>query len=134
MSSVIIYALFSLILFGVGVFFYKLGTPTFSTGLGASIYIASHLIVLGSLALFENTHHTKENLKFLIIGGIFSGLAQVFFYLALRSGQIHVVVPIRNLSLIVTVLLGIFILSENITVVKGIGLFLGIIAIVLLSL
>ena len=133
MSSVIIYSIFSLILFGVGVFFYKLGTPKFSTGLGASIYIASHLIVLGVLALFEKTQYTKSNLKFLIIGGVFSGLAQVFFYLALRSGEVNVVVPIRNLSLIVTVLLGIFVLSENITLVKSIGLLLGIAAIVLLS-
>lgn len=91
------------------------------------------MIVLGSLALFESSKYSKIGLKYLIIAGILSGLAQVFFFLALKSGKIHVVVPIRNLSLLVTVLLGVLILSESLTLMKSIGLVLGVIAIVLLS-
>lgn len=131
--SVVIFSLLSLVLFGIGVFFYKLGTPGFSSGLGASIYIASHLIVLGTVALFETTDFDRQRLKFLIIGGLFSGLAQIFFFLALQAGKVHVVVPIRNLSLLVTVLLGILILAERLTPVKSLGLVFGILALICLS-
>ena len=134
MSPVIMYSIFTLIFFGVGVFFYRLGNPYFSTGLGSSIYIACHLIPLGSVALFENAQFMKSGVKFMVIGGIISGLAQVFFFLALRLGQVHVVVPIRNLALVVTVLLGIIFLSETITLTKGIGMFFGVLAIIFLSL
>jgi uncharacterized membrane protein len=91
------------------------------------------LIVLGTVALFEQTRFNGVGLKHLIIGGVFSGLGQVFFFLALESGKIHMVVPIRNLSLLVTVLLGIFILSEHITLTKGIGLAFGVLALIFLS-
>ena len=46
----IIFAICSMFLFGAGVFYYKLGTPGFSSGLVASIYIGSRLIVLGTLS------------------------------------------------------------------------------------
>ena len=134
MSLVIMYSIFTLVFFGVGVFFYRLGNPYFSTGLGSSIYIACHLIPLVTVALFENTQYMKAGIKFMVIGGILSGLAQVFFFLALRMGEVHVVVPIRNLALIVTVLLGIIFLSETITFTKSVGMFFGVLAIVFLSL
>ncbi len=133
MTIVILYAILSMLFFGGGVFLYKMGTTGFSSGLGASIYILSHMIVLGALAFWEKTKFSKESFKFLIWGGILSGLAQLFFFLALRSGKIHTVVPIRNLSLVVTVLLGFIFLSEQITYTKGLGLLCASAAIVLLS-
>jgi transporter family protein len=133
MKVEVIYAICAMVFYGAGVFIYKLGIPGFSSGLGASIYIGSHLLVLGTLAFIEQPQYFKGGFKFLIIAGIVSGLAQLFFFLSLRSGKIHVVVPIRNLSLIVTVLLGVVILSEKLTLLKGLGLVFGVVAIVLLA-
>ncbi len=134
MSASILYSLLAMVFFGSGVFFYKLGTPNFSVGIGASIFIASHLVILGSLAIIEKTKFNTGDLKFLIIGGLLAGLAQVFFFLALKTGKLHVVVPIRNLALLVTILLGVLFLAEKITLTKLAGILLGVSAIILLSL
>lgn len=56
-------------IFGVGVFFYKQGTSFFSTGLGASIFIISHMVVLRILSLVEKTKFDAKHFRFIAIGG-----------------------------------------------------------------
>lgn len=129
----IFYALSAMILFGVAVFFYKQGTPFFSTGLGASIFILSHMIVLGVLSLVEKTKFDSKHFKFIAIGGALGGLAQVCWFLALKHGKLSTVVPIRNMALLVTIGLGVVFLSDQLTPLKIAGIVLGLIAVVLVS-
>ena len=129
----IVYAILAMILFGSCVFFYKQGTPFFSTGLGASIFIVSHMIVLSVLAIVEKTKLDMKHLKFLVIGGVLGGLAQVCWLLALKHGKLSTVVPIRNLALLVTISLGVIFLTEKLTLLKTIGIILGLIAVILVS-
>lgn len=133
MDITIFYALLAMVFFGTGVFFYKIGTKNFSTALGATIFILSHLIALGVVLFFEKWQYNPVSIKFLIIGGIFAGIAQVFFFMALRSGNVGVVVPIRNLALLVTVILAVIFLSEKITIAKVVGIGFATMAIILLS-
>ena len=129
----IIYALAAMILFGVAVFFYKIGTPFFSTGLGASIFILSHMLVLGILSFVEKTKFDSKHFKFIAIGGALGGLAQVCWFLALKHGKLSTVVPIRNMALLVTIGLGVYFLSDTLTPLKIIGIILGVISVVLVS-
>lgn len=129
----IVYAFLAMILFGACVFFYKQGTPFFSTGLGASIFILSHMIILGILALVEKTKYDVKHFKYLAIGGILGGLAQVCWFLALKHGKVSTVVPIRNMALLVTIGLGVIFLAEKLTLLKTVGIVLGLIAVILVS-
>ncbi|MEN8765068.1 MAG: EamA family transporter [Wenyingzhuangia sp.] len=128
-----VYAILAMILFGSCVFFYKQGTPFFSTGLGASVFIMSHMIILTVLALLEKTKYDLKSIKHLVIGGVLGGLAQVCWFLALKHGKLSTVVPIRNLALLVTIALGVIFLAEKLTLIKVIGIVLGFIAVVLVS-
>lgn len=129
----IIYAISAMLLFGVAVFFYKQGTPFFSTGLGASIFIISHMIVLGVLSIVEKTKYDAKHFKYIAIGGILGGLGQACFFMALKHGKINTVVPIRNMALVVTIILGVIFLSEQLTPLKIVGIVLGLISVVLVS-
>ena len=131
--TAIIYALLAMTFFGTGVFFYQLGTSNFSAGLGASIFILSHMLALGTYMFFEKIKFDQPTLIYLIVGGVIAGLAQIFFFMALKEGKINTVVPIRNLALIVTVVLGIIFIGEQLTLLKALGIVLAVIAIFLLS-
>lgn len=130
----IVYALLAMLFFGVAVFFYKQGTPFFSTGLGATIFILSHMLVLGVLSLAEKTRFDTKHFKFIALGGFLGGLAQVFFFLAMKHGKLSTVVPIRNLALLITIGLGVLFLGEQLTLTKVTGIVLGLIAVILVSL
>ncbi|MDO6801455.1 EamA family transporter [Wenyingzhuangia sp. 1_MG-2023] len=129
----IVYAILAMIFFGVAVFFYKQGTPFFSTGLGAAIFIISHMVVLGVLSLVEKTKFDGKHFKLIAVGGILGGLAQVCFFLALKHGKLSTVVPIRNMALLITIALGVFFLGEQLTTVKVIGIVLGLISVILVT-
>ncbi|NJB82959.1 EamA family transporter [Wenyingzhuangia aestuarii] len=129
----ILYAIAAMLLFGVAVFLYKQGTPFFSTGLGAAIFIMSHMLVLGILSLVEKTKYDAKHFKFIAVGGALGGLAQVCFFLAMKHGKLSTVVPIRNLALLITIGLGVIFLGEQLTPLKIAGIVLGLIAVVLVS-
>ena len=50
-----------------------------------------------------------------------------------ETGKVAIVTPIRNMSLIVTVIIAVLFLGEKITIMKMLGVALGAIALVLLS-
>ncbi|MGY6649834.1 EamA family transporter [Wenyingzhuangia sp. IMCC45574] len=130
----ILYALLAMLFFGVAVFFYKQGTPFFSTGLGATIFILSHMIVLGVLSLVEKTKYDGKHFKYIALGGFLGGLAQVCFFLAMKHGKLSTVVPIRNLALLITIGLGVIFLGEQLTPIKIVGIILGLISVILVTL
>lgn len=133
MEISLIYAVLSMFLFGGGVLFYKLGTSDFSTGLGIVIFLLSHLIVIAFILPFEKFQFGLGSWKFLVIGGILGGFGQLAFFNALKIGDTNVVVPIRNLAVLVTVVLAVIFLGESLTVTKGIGVVMAVGAILLLS-
>lgn len=130
----IIYALLAMLFFGVAVFFYKQGTPFFSTGLGATIFILSHMLVLGVLSVVEKTKFDMKHFKLIAIGGFLGGLAQVCFFLAMKHGKLSTVVPIRNLALLITIGLGVAFLGEQLTPIKVVGIVLGLVSVILVTL
>jgi transporter family protein len=76
----------------------------------------------------------QAGLIFALVVGVIGSIAAIGFYLALTTSKASIVVPLTSLYPVVTVLLSFLILKENITIVQGLGVFLALVAMVLISL
>ena len=107
----------------------------------AGVIIRSLGVILGAiiLAVF-NSHAVKsafgaesKTIFFLILGGIIASiLGQIFFYNALKQGEVSKMVPIAATYPLVSFLLGILFFGESFTIVKGLGIGLVIVGVFLL--
>lgn len=76
----------------------------------------------------------NRGIQLAIVSGILVSISYIVFYSAISSGKISVIVPLTSLYPLVTVILSFLLLKEKITLIQGIGIFLGLISIILLSL
>ena len=86
------------------------------------------LVVEGKLTLTKGIVTFSSASGFLIFAGI---LALLF---ALTTGEANRFVPITRLGFVVTFLLATFVFGESLTIFKGIGVTLAVVAVILLSL
>ena len=68
-----------------------------------------------------------------LLAGVASALGMIAFYFAMEGGKTIIVVPITALYPVVTVVLAYLILREEISLVKGVGLMLALVSIVMIS-
>jgi transporter family protein len=68
-----------------------------------------------------------------LLAGVASALGMIGFYIAMEGGKTIIVVPITALYPVITVALAYLILREEISMVKGVGLMLALVSIVLIS-
>lgn len=64
---------------------------------------------------------SKQNIVFLFISGIATGLSWLFYFKALQAGNVAQVAPIDKLSVALTVILAILFLGEPVTLKTVIG-------------
>src|SRR3990172_7641284 len=74
-------------------------------------------IILGAYFITKSDlNMDMGSLKYSMFGGIIAAVATIMFFLALESGPLSKVVPIANMSLLVSVLLGVLILGEAVSI------------------
>jgi len=129
-------ALITMVGLGIHYFLAKLISPHISSPaiaiLGAVVYFP---IILGYI-YFTKTPIMPEQkiyIVYAILIGIPMAIAVLSLYIAIAKGPVSVVMPIYALNAMVTVILGIIILHEPVTVTKVTGLVLAVAAIVLLT-
>jgi len=83
-------------------------------------------LVLGALNsnLLKLTFQAdKRAMIFLMMGGVIASiLGQIFFYNALKTGEVSKMVPIAATYPLVSFILGLLFFGENLTVSKGLGI------------
>lgn len=129
-------ALITLVLLGVHYFLAKVISPHISSPAIALLGgVAYFPIVLGYIYFTKTPIMPEEKSYFwyAILIGIPMAIGILTLYMAIAKGPVSVVMPIYGLNAMVTVLLGIIILHEPVTVPKIAGLVLAVAAIVLLS-
>lgn len=98
------------------------------------------LVVVGSLyaliirADFSSLIQWNWSNAALVATGLMLGVSIISYYTALSRGPASIVVPIFAMSFCVVVVLGLFVLGEQVTITKIIGVILAIAAIILLAL
>ncbi len=76
------------------------------------IIILAWGIVAFSGELKEVRNLTKQNLLFLVLSGLATGLSWIFYFKALATGPVSKVAPIDKLSVALTICLSVIILKE----------------------
>jgi transporter family protein len=121
-----IYALLSALFASLTAIFAKIGITGVNSNLATAIRTIVILIIAWGIVLARgeikgiNTL-SKQNLIFLIISGIATGLSWVFYFKALQIGKVSQVAPVDKLSVALTIVLSVIFLGEALTVKTAIG-------------
>jgi transporter family protein len=132
MEKWILYAVISMIFAGITSVLAKYGMKNLSSDNALAIRTTVVFsIIIANAFLFRNAftelqQTSTRNLFFLALSGITTSLSWIFYYRAMKEGQVAYVASIDKASIVVTLLLSFIILKEPITakVLLGAGFIL----------
>lgn len=115
------YALLSALFAALTAIFAKIGISNMNSNLATAIRTVVILLVAWGIVLARNetkgiTTLSRQNLLFLVISGITTGLSWVFYFKALQMGKVSQVAPVDKLSIALTLILSVVFLKEVLTV------------------
>ncbi len=121
-----IYALLSALFASLTAIFAKLGVANINSNLATGIRTVVILILIWSIVLARGEAKglstlSKQNLIFLVISGIATGLSWLFYFKALQMGNVSQVAVVDKLSVALTIILAVFFLNETLTLKTIIG-------------
>lgn len=116
-----LYAIISMLFAGLTSVIAKFGMKNLSSDVALSIRtLVVFSIITANALLFTNAYQQikqspKSNLFFLAISGITTSLSWIFYYRAMKEGQVSYVASIDKASIVVTLLLSFVLLKEPMT-------------------
>ncbi|KAF2329058.1 EamA family transporter [Flavobacterium daemonense] len=121
-----IFALLSAFFAALTAIFAKMGIKGVDTDLATAIRTVIILILAWGIAFFRGGTSTinlltKQNLIFLCLSGIATGLSWIFYFKALQMGKVSQVAPIDKLSVAIAIVLSVLFLNEKISPLGIIG-------------
>ncbi len=121
-----IFALLSAFFAALTAVFAKVGVKDVDSDLATAIRTIVILVVAWSIAFLKggtSTIHslTKQNLIFLTLSGLATGLSWIFYFKALQLGKLSQVAPVDKLSVALVILFSIVFLGETLTLKTAIG-------------
>jgi transporter family protein len=121
-----IYALLSALFAALTAIFSKLGVTNVSTNLATAIRTVIILVIAWGIVIAKGeakalTSISKQNLLYLVISGVATGLSWIFYFKALQLGKVSKVAPVDKLSVALTIILSVVVLKEVLTVKTAIG-------------
>lgn len=126
MKNWVVFAFISMLFAGLTAVIAKFGLKNITGDLGVAIRTSAVLVFVWANALvFGHTKHlpalSKTDLMFLVISGLTTALSWIFYYRAVKIGEVSVVAGIDKASLVVTILLSLWLLKEPLTLKMIIG-------------
>jgi transporter family protein len=111
------FALLSALFAALTAIFAKVGIKGVDTDLATAIRTVVILIVAWGIALFRGgafTMHTltKQNILFLCLSGVATGLSWIFYFKALQLGKVSQVAPVDKMSVAIAIVLSVIFLGE----------------------
>ena len=121
-----IYAIISALFASLTAIFAKVGVANINSNLATGIRTVIVFIMLWCIILARGeakgiSSLSKQNIIFLIISGIATGLSWLFYFKALQLGNVSQVAPIDKLSVALTIILAKIFLGETLTLKTAIG-------------
>jgi transporter family protein len=121
-----IYALLSALFASLTAIFAKVGIKGVDTDLATAIRTVVILFIAWGIAFFRGgaaTIHTltRQNIIFLCLSGIATGLSWIFYFKALQIGKVSQVAPVDKMSVALAIIFSIIFLGETLTVKMAIG-------------
>ena len=121
-----IYALLSALFASLTAIFAKIGITGVNSNLATAIRTVIILMVAWGIVLARGEAKgiatlSKQNIVFLVISGVATGLSWIFYFKALQIGKVSQVAPVDKLSVALTIVLSIIFLGEALTIKTAIG-------------
>lgn len=121
-----IFALLSAFFAALTAIFAKIGIKGVDTDLATAIRTVVILILAWGIAFLKGGTNsigtlTKQNLIFLVLSGIATGLSWIFYFKALQLGKVSQVAPVDKASVAIAIILSVLFLSETLTLKVAIG-------------
>jgi len=121
-----VYAILSALFAALTAIFAKIGVTNVNSNLATAIRTIIILLVAWGIVLARGetkgiTGLSKQNLFFLVISGIATGLSWIFYFKALQAGKVSQVAPVDKLSVALTIILSVIFLHEILTFKMAIG-------------
>jgi len=134
----LVYALLSALFAALTAIFAKLGGANVNSNLATGIRTVVILIMIWCIIMARGEAKgistlSKQNVMFLIISGIATGLSWIFYFKALQLGNVSQVATIDKLSVAITIIIAVLFLGETLTLKTLAGASLIIIGTVLLA-
>ncbi len=120
------YALLSALFASLTAIFAKLGVASVNSNLATGIRTIVILIMIWSIVWARGEAKgigslSKQNIIFLIISGIATGLSWLFYFKALQHGNVSQVAVVDKLSVALTIVLAVLFMGETLTFNKIVG-------------
>lgn len=120
------YALLSALFAALTAIFAKVGIKGVDTDLATAIRTVVILIIAWGIAIFRGgafTMHTltKQNILFLCLSGVATGLSWIFYFKALQLGKVSQVAPVDKMSVAIAIVLSVIFLGESLDAKTIIG-------------
>lgn len=120
------YALLSALFAALTAIFAKVGIKGVDTDLATAIRTVVILVIAWGIAILRGgtsaIHSlTKQNIIFLCLSGIATGLSWIFYFKALQLGEVSQVAPVDKLSVALAIILSVIFLGETLTPKIAIG-------------
>ena len=121
-----IYALLSALFAALTAIFAKVGVKDVNTDLATAIRTVVILVIAWAIAFFRGgtasiVAVSKQNLVFLCLSGIATGLSWIFYFKALQLGKVSQVAPVDKLSVALAIVLSVIFLGEALTWKTALG-------------
>lgn len=128
MSSWLVYALLSAFTASLVAIFGKIGlqnldanTATAVRSVIMALFLVGVVIAQGKFNMVSEVLADKKALTFIVMSGIAGALSWLFYFMALKNGQVSQVAPIDKLSVVFSVILAFVLFGETLSLVAGVG-------------
>ena len=121
-----IFALLSALFASLTAIFAKVGITGVNSNLATAIRTIVILLVAWGIVFARGDEKglgslSRQNVIFLVISGIATGLSWIFYFKALQIGKVSQVAPVDKLSVALTIVLSVVFLGEALTLKTAIG-------------
>lgn len=128
MSAWLVYALLSAISAAMVAVFGKMGlqhldanTATAVRAVIMALFLAGVVVVQGKLNLISEIIENRKALFFIALSGIAGALSWLFYFMAIKNGQVSQVAPIDKLSVVFAVIFAVILFGEKISLIAAGG-------------
>ncbi len=121
-----LYALLSALFAALTAIFAKVGVTGVNSNLATAIRTIIILMIAWGIVFARNEAKgisilSRQNITFLVLSGIATGLSWIFYFKALQIGKVSQVAPVDKLSVALTIVLSVIFLGEALTLKTAIG-------------
>lgn len=128
MSSWLVYALLSAFMASLVAIFGKIGlqnldanTATAIRSVIMAIFLVAVVVVQGKFNFVSDIFADRKALLFIILSGLAGALSWLFYFMAIKEGDVSKVAPIDKLSVVFTVVFAVILFGEKLSFVATIG-------------